>query len=120
MKPKIGIALIAGLLIAGCGGSSAGGGGSAGSTPESVATTIGCTGLASASSQELYVQGLKTCQVGGEDVSIYTFASKTDADNWYAVAKGFIGEGKLFRVGDTIIVSADGTGAADAIRGKLG
>ena len=106
------------ILLAGCGGSSSGSGGSA-STPQSVASSIGCTGLAVTSSSELYVKGLQTCQVGGKDVSVYTFASKTDADNWFNIAKGFVGEAKL-RVGDTLIVSADDTVTADAIRAKLG
>lgn len=114
----VGLATVAVVGIAGCSNSGTSANAEA-TTPESVATSIGCTNVTSDSTHEIYVKSVSTCQLGGKQVRLYSFANETDRDNWMKVATSFTGSGTTFPQG-LVVVSAPDTATADVIRAKLG
>lgn len=105
------------LVLAGCGGGSEGGGGGE-VTPSTLASKAGCeSSFKTDTTTELYARELGKCTIDGAEVSLYSFASNENRDNWLKVASGF---GGLYLVLDKGVLTADSKGALETAKASAG
>lgn len=118
---KIPTALVLALLLTACGGgddkgkADDGGGGEV--RAEAMASDLGCSEFGLASTEELGVREKGTCELSGQKVSLYTFATNEARDTWVKIASGF---GGRYVVKDRQVFSSDDSATVDAIKDKVG
>jgi hypothetical protein len=108
-------ALLAGSLLTACGGDGDGDSARERSfdTPQSLAKAIGCTYGGS----DIEEEGVKEGGSCGDEVRIFTFASNSNRDNWFAVAQD---PGRKYLVGEKWVVSADTAATLKAAQENVG
>ena len=77
---------------------------------------VECTGLDADSQGNLIREG-GSCEVGSEQVAVYTFGSDESLDNWFKVANAF---GGIHVVGDRWVVSPEKQDTAEDIQEAIG
>lgn len=105
--------------LAGCGGGSSDAKASSAEVrPADVATAAGCADTFQMSTtEELFARELGVCRIKDAEVSLYTFASNANRDDWLDVASNF---GGMYVVLDRAVISADSRDALEAAKAKAG
>jgi hypothetical protein len=106
--------ILAGLVLAGCGG---GGSSTSYDDAASVAKAAGCTG-AKTEDPEMYVADSVSCKYNGHYTTISWFKDGTSKDNWIKVADAL--SGTLVAAGSNWVIECDSKADCEAMAKKAG
>ncbi|MCH9815966.1 MAG: hypothetical protein K0U64_05870 [Actinomycetia bacterium] len=85
-----------------------------------VAEKINCTGLTPAQTAEIFVEARYECDFQGTTISIYTFDSAENEQEWITSATSIAGPAKVIAAGDQVVVLTDDKQLGDDVRALLG
>ena len=85
-----------------------------------VAEKINCTGLTPAQTAEIFVEARYECDFQGTTISIYTFDSAENEQEWITSATSIAGPSKVIAAGDQVVVLTDDKALGDQVRTLLG
>lgn len=103
------------LSLAACGHGKA----EANKTPDQLADQIGCINYTPNEDEVMFAKASGLCSLNGADISIETFATTKERDNFLAAAQAF---GGIYGVGSYWIVEGDDAGvkaATSALGGSI-